>query len=187
MNKHRYLWTSLNILNNPSIILWLRWGSEYTWSSDMFDWLLKMRRILNGLEFWSWHGCICKGYTEFSICLNMAQYDSVTTENVLISLNMPENTWMNCFDYARVYKMSHLRNLTWFWAFLTDLSKAFDCLFHELMPTALVSFIIIYLTGNKELRLIMISVHEKWFYLECLKVLCLGPHYPISVLVICFL
>ena len=125
--------------------------------------------------------------------LHMSEYGSIWLSNnwvclnVLISLNMPENTWMNCFDYARVYKMSHLRNLTWFWAFLTDLSKAFDCLFHELMPTALVSFIIIYLTGNKELRLIMISVHEKWFYLECLKVLCLGPHYPISVLVICFL
>ena len=85
MNKHRYLWISLNILNNPSIILWLRWGSEYTWSSDMSDWLLKMRRVLNRLEFWSWHGCICKGYTEFSICLNMAQYDSVTTEYASMS------------------------------------------------------------------------------------------------------
>ena len=85
MNKHRYLWISLNILNNPSIILWLRWGSEYTWSSDMFDWLLKMRRVLNRLEFWSWHGCICKGYAEFSICLNMAQYDSVTTEYASMS------------------------------------------------------------------------------------------------------
>ena len=33
---------------------------------------------------------------------------------------------------------------------------------------------IIYLTGNKELRLIMISVYGKGFYLKYLKILCLG-------------
>ena len=69
-----------------------------------------------------------------------------------------------------------------FLAHLTDICKEFDCLYHELIIAKLnaygfsfpaLLFMIIYLTGNKELLLIMISLHGKKFYLEYLKVLCL--------------
>ena len=81
----QYMWISLNILSNACIIFWLCQGSEYTWSPYMFGRLLKMRWVLDRSEFWTWHSFICKGYTEFSICLNMTQYASVTTEYVSMS------------------------------------------------------------------------------------------------------
>ena len=37
-----------------------------------------------------WHGCICKGYAEFWICLNMAQYVSIIHEYASICLNVPQ-------------------------------------------------------------------------------------------------
>ena len=53
-------------------LFWLCQDSEYAWSSCMFDRLLKMPWVLNKLGFWIWHGCICKGYAEFRICLIIA-------------------------------------------------------------------------------------------------------------------
>ena len=41
LNMSKYPWKCLNKL------LWLCYGSEYTWSYYMFDWLLKMHRVLN--------------------------------------------------------------------------------------------------------------------------------------------
>ena len=61
-----------------------------------------------------------------------------------------------------------------FGSFLTDLSKPFDCLLLILVFQHQSLFMIIFLTDNRELRLIVISVHERRFYLEYLKVLCLG-------------
>ena len=40
-------------------LFWLCQGSEYAWSSYMFDRLLKMSWVLNVPGFWIWHGCIC--------------------------------------------------------------------------------------------------------------------------------
>ena len=74
-----------------------------------------------------------------------------------------------------------------FGALLTDLFKVFDVIAHELIiaklnanGSSLPALKLIHLTSNKELRLIMISVHGKRFYLEYLKVLCLSLHYSIS-------
>ena len=67
--------------------------------SSMFDRLLKVPPVLNVPGFWIWHGCICKGYKEF--CM---------------SLNIPENVWINCCNYAWVLNMPHhFRYLTVFW------------------------------------------------------------------------
>ena len=108
----KYPWKCLNKL------FCLCQGSEYAWSSYMFDRLLKMPQTLNKLGFWIRHSCICKRYAEFrmsdygsihlnnswiclimpyrpSICLNMTDY-------CWMSLNMPENAWISCSDYAKV-------------------------------------------------------------------------------------
>ena len=46
--------------------------------------------------------CIDKGYAEFWVCLNMAQYTSIMPEYALISLNMPNHDWklLNVSEYA---------------------------------------------------------------------------------------
>ena len=85
MNMHQYLWIFLNILENAWIMFRTLCrhfqgylgifrdinayyqGSEYAWSSYMFDRILKIPRVLNVSEFWTWHGYICKGYTEFYV------------------------------------------------------------------------------------------------------------------------
>ena len=108
----KYPWKCLNKL------FCLCQGSEYAWSSYMFDRLLKMPQTLNKLGFRIRHSCICKRYVEFwmsdygsihlnnpwiclimpyrpSICLNMTDY-------CWMSLNMPENAWISCSDYAKV-------------------------------------------------------------------------------------
>ena len=66
LNIPKYPWKWLNKL------FWLCQGSEYAWSSFMFNRLLKMPWVLNMSGLWIWHDCICKGYTESWICLNMA-------------------------------------------------------------------------------------------------------------------
>ena len=68
LNMHQYPWICLNIL--------LCQGSEYAGSSYMFDKLLKIPRVLNKPGFWMWHGCICKSYAEFQVCLIMTPYAS---------------------------------------------------------------------------------------------------------------
>ena len=103
----------------------------------MFDRCLsRMPRVLNMAGFWIWHVRIWKAYTEFRICLNMAQYASMIHENARkcfymsysrwICLNMDgycgmlwiclKNAWINCSDYVKVLNMPlHLRSLTGFW------------------------------------------------------------------------
>ena len=71
LNIPQHLWKCLNKM------FWFCQGSKHAWLSYMFDKLLKMPQP----EFWIWHGCICKGYTEFQICLIMAPYTSVMPEN----------------------------------------------------------------------------------------------------------
>ena len=56
LNIPKYPWKYLNKL------FWLCQGSEYAWSSYIFDRLLKMPPVLNKPGFWIWHSCICKGY-----------------------------------------------------------------------------------------------------------------------------
>ena len=120
LNILKYPWKCLNKL------FWLYQGSEYAWSSYIFDRLLKMSRVLNVPGFWMWQSCICRGYTELWKCLNMGQYASMMPEYTSIflnmaeycwmSLSMPENAWINCSNYARVLSMPHhLRYLTGFW------------------------------------------------------------------------
>ena len=79
LNMPKYPWKCLNKL------FWLCYGSEYAWSSYMFDNLLKMPRLLNKPGFWIWYGCICKGYAVLRICLIMAP----RLNNAWIWLNMP--------------------------------------------------------------------------------------------------
>ena len=129
-----YALISLNILKYPwkclKKLLWLCQGSECAWSSYIFDMPLKMPRVLNVQRFWISHGCVCKGYTEFWIrlnmpqeCLNMPQYALMTLNmpgNGWISLNMPGNVWLNSSDFGMVLNMRHhLRYSTGFWVCLS--------------------------------------------------------------------
>ena len=111
-----FLWVWLNMysLNMPKYpwkyltkLLCLCQGSEYAWSSYLFDRLLKMPPVLNKPGFWTWSVGICK-----VLCrVTMAPYASVTPEYPSICLNVPqyawtwlnvaECTWINCFDYWR--------------------------------------------------------------------------------------
>ena len=99
LNMPKYPWKCLNKL------FWLCQDSEHVWSSYMFDRRLKMPLVLNKPRFWISHGCICKGYADFQICLIMAPYASVMPQYALMSLNMPEHVWINCSDYARGLSM----------------------------------------------------------------------------------
>ena len=128
-----YASVSLNITKYPCKCLiklfWLCLGSEYARSSYMFERLLKMPLVLNVTVFWIWQVCICKCYIEFWICLNMAQYASITCLNMpryasmflnmpdhdWILLNVPEYAWINCSDYARVLNMPQVLNIPGFW------------------------------------------------------------------------
>ena len=125
-----YAATSLNtpILTN----VWLCQGSEYSWSLYRISRLLKMPWILNVPEFWIWDSCICKAYTKFRICLNMAQYASKVLEYAWICLMFlivygHDFILINDTEYARkcpnnlsdsVWVLNmyhHLRYLRGFW------------------------------------------------------------------------
>ena len=95
LNIPKYPWKCLNKL------LWLCQDSEYAWSSYMFDKLLKMPKALNVPGLWISHCCICKGYTEFWIYLNMAQYASIMPGYTSICLNVPQYAWkwLNIAEY----------------------------------------------------------------------------------------
>ena len=119
LNMPKYPWKCLNKL------FWICQGSEYTWSSDMPDRLLKMPRVLNRPGLWIWHGFICMDYAEFRIRLNMAPYVSIMPnmpEYALMPpsklehgwimlmawecpLDIPENVWINYYGYVRVLNM----------------------------------------------------------------------------------
>ena len=74
-------------------LFWLSQGSEYAWSSYMFEKLLKITPVLNKPGFWIWHDCICKGYTEFQT----SDYTWIIPEyasTCLNTLNMPEHCWI---------------------------------------------------------------------------------------------
>ena len=117
---------SLNMPNYPwqclTKLFWICQCSEYAWSSYMFDRLLKMPWVLNMPRFWIWHRCICKGYSEFWICLIMAPDISIMPKHALrfsvclniaeycwMSLNMSENAWIKFSDYAGVLNMPQLQ------------------------------------------------------------------------------
>ena len=40
-----------------------------------------------------WHGCICKCYTEFQVCLIIIPYASIIPEYASINLNAPQYAW----------------------------------------------------------------------------------------------
>ena len=86
-------WICLNILEN----VWIN-CSAYAMALNMSDDLhvCQVFEDASGYKsagFWIWHGCICKGYTEFQICLNMAKYASVMLEHAWICLNAPQYPW----------------------------------------------------------------------------------------------
>ena len=88
LNMTKCTWKCFNKL------FWLCQGSEYAWSSYMIiDRLLKMPLVLNKPGFWIWHGRICKGYTEFRMCLIMAPYALITPEYASVCLNVPQYAW----------------------------------------------------------------------------------------------
>ena len=88
LNMPKYSWKCLNKF------LQLCHCSEYEWSSYMFDRLLMISVVLNKLGFWIWHGCMCKGYAEFQICLIMAPNVSIILrEYASISLNARQYAW----------------------------------------------------------------------------------------------
>ena len=68
-----YLSISLNIPKCPwkylNQLFWLCQGSEYAWSSYMFNRHLKIPWVLNKPGLWIWHSCMWKGYSEFQISL----------------------------------------------------------------------------------------------------------------------
>ena len=96
----------LNMLKHPwkslKKLFWLGQGSEYAWSFDMFDRLLKMPQVVNKPGFWIWRRCICNGCAEFRICLILAPYASIMPEYALMFLNMLEHDWilLNVPGYA---------------------------------------------------------------------------------------
>ena len=100
-----YASISLNIPKHPWKRLYnlfrLCQGSEYTWSSYMFDLLLKMPPVLNKPGFSRWHGCICKGYAEFQICQIMAPFTSIMLEYASVCFNAPHYAWiwLNISEY----------------------------------------------------------------------------------------
>ena len=68
---------------------------------NMFDRVLEMPQVLNVPGFWKRPGCICKCYTEFLICLNMAQYVSIMPDMLQhalmfpwMLLSMPDHGWI---------------------------------------------------------------------------------------------
>ena len=96
LNMPKHSWKCLNKL------LWLWQGSEYSWSSYMFDRLLKTPPVLNEPGLWIWHSCICKGYAVFRICLIIAPYPSIMPEYPLMFLDIREHDWilLNILDCA---------------------------------------------------------------------------------------
>ena len=118
-------------------------------TSDSFP---KLRPIVSSIGTFNYQCNFTKGF--------FTQYPLVSTPEI----------WKGAVDNKKVFV-----------AHLMDLCKAFDCLSHELIIAKLnaygfsflaVLFMIIYLTGNKELILIMISLDGKKLYFEYLKVLC---------------
>ena len=75
----------------------------------MFNRLLKMPWVLNMLGFWIWHDYICKGYREFWVCPNMAQYATIMPEYDSLCLNVPHYVWkclntgLNMADYCWMF------------------------------------------------------------------------------------
>ena len=97
----------------------------------MFERTLKMPQVLNGPRFWIWDGCLCKGYTEFWICLEYG-LTCLNNENTsgMNTPYIPQYAWpwlniAGCpwdirispnklFRHARVLNMPHLIYLTGF-------------------------------------------------------------------------
>ena len=99
LDMTKYYWKCLTKL------FWLCQGSEFAWSSYMFDRLLKMPRVLNKPGFRIWHGCICKGYAEFQICLIMAPDAPIMPKHDSICLNVPHyaRARLNIAEYPWLY------------------------------------------------------------------------------------
>ena len=94
IDMHQIPWISVNILENAPIncfdyVRVLNIPDHLTYLKG-FWW---MPQALNVSEFWIWHSCLCKGYTEFWICLSMAQYASIIQGYGSICLNVPQYTW----------------------------------------------------------------------------------------------
>ena len=93
LNMHQYPWISLKILENAWIncsddVRTLNMPHHRTCSTGGWDALCsKCDRVL------IWHSCLCNGYREFWICLNMAQYVSIMPKYDSVCLNAPKYAW----------------------------------------------------------------------------------------------
>ena len=77
--------------------------SEYAWSCYMFNRLWKMPLVLISQGF-EYGVVVYERVTQSFKCLIMAPYDSIYLSMVQycwIFQNVPEDTWINCSDYAR--------------------------------------------------------------------------------------
>ena len=109
LNMHQYPWISLNILENiwitvlPMPGLWICLITLHVWQAFENASGSKCARVLNMPQLnvqelhrvpnMSGNSSIC--HNNAWICLNMAEY-------CWMSLHMPENAWINCFDNACV-------------------------------------------------------------------------------------
>ena len=88
---------------SPSILsklVWLCQVSEYAWWSYMLDKLLKNPQVSNKPRFWIcliMAPCTSIMPEHESVCFNMGEYCWMT-------LKMPEITWIDSSDYARILK-----------------------------------------------------------------------------------
>ena len=131
-------------LRNHTFTFWMEYLTQWWTESGPFfqnESILEMPCVLNESEFWKWHGCVCKGYTEFWICLNMPQYVSIMPEYDLIYLNVPQDVmilmsgliFLNVPTYSWKYLNKQL--CLWQGSQYTSLSYIFDRVLN--MPQAL--------------------------------------------------
>ena len=75
--------------------------------------------------FWIRHGCICNGYTEFWLSLNMVRYASIMPEHDLMSVNIPDHWFWICliilyicqdfdFEYVSGIEYANILNIPYF-------------------------------------------------------------------------
>ena len=129
---HQYPWICLNILENG----WMN-CSDYARALNMHVHLICLADFsfgepssYKGMVLWAWHGCICKGYPEFWICLIMAPYASTTPEYVSICLNVPQYawTWPNIPECPWMYEypwicVNKLNKLFWLYARVLNMPR----------------------------------------------------------------
>ena len=133
-------------------LFWLCHCSEYTQSSYIFDRLLKMPQVLNVLRFWTWHGCICKGYPVFWICMNMA-YVLIWPKMSPWCLNIPQSAFMSLTISGFGWILLNVPKYAW--RYLNKLFRQYQNSKYALSP---------YLFGRVLNTLEILNMQEFWIY-----------------------